>query len=77
MWQNFPALQVLNLPNPARIDGASAWNETTGDNSNTLTTKGIPDDELCTKANATGRNCKAAISRNRTMPLSYPGRLGG
>ena len=74
VWQNFPALHVLNQPNPARIDGVSAWNETVGGGSNTLTTEGIPVDELCANANDTGRNCRAAISRNRTLPLSYPGR---
>ena len=29
-WQNFPALYIENQPNPARINGSSAFNETVG-----------------------------------------------
>ena len=77
VWQNFPALHVLNQPNPARVDGANVWNETKGDAANTLSTAGIPADELCAgeggDPDAPDR-CTAAVSRNRSMPLSYPGR---
>jgi len=74
VWQNFPALHILNQPNPARIDGASVWNETKGDQANTLSTADIPDDELCAKAAGEADDCTAAVSQNRSIPLSYPGR---
>ena len=74
VWQNFPALHILNQPNPARVDGSSVWNETTGGWANTLSTAGIPDNELCINAKDEKSDCKAAVSQNRSIPLSYPGR---
>ncbi|KAL2270791.1 hypothetical protein VTJ83DRAFT_162 [Remersonia thermophila] len=74
IWQNFPALYILNQPNPARINGSDVWGEITTGWSNTLSTQGIPDDELCIHSNETGIACQAAIARNRSLPLSYPGR---
>jgi hypothetical protein len=74
VWQNFPALHILNQPNPARINGSDVWNETTGGYANTLSTKDIPDDELCANATGVGINCDAAIAHNKSIPLSYPGR---
>ncbi|KAK5626737.1 hypothetical protein RRF57_002452 [Xylaria bambusicola] len=74
IWQNFPALYVLNQPNPARINGADVWNETLGDYANTLSTADLTDSDACLNSTVVGENCRAAISRNRTIPLSYPGR---
>lgn len=74
VWQNFPALHILNQPNPARIDGADVWNETRGDYANTLSTNGIASKDACVNATGVGMNCSPGITRNRTMPLSYPGR---
>jgi len=74
VWQNYPALHILNQPNPARINGSNVWNETTGGWANTLSTKNISESELCVNATGTGINCAPGISRNRSMPLSYPGR---
>lgn len=74
VWQNFPALHILNQPNAARINGSAVWNETKGDYANTLSTKGIPKDELCVNATDKTLDCNAAISQNRSIPLSYPGR---
>lgn len=74
VWQNFPALYILNQPNPARINGSNVWNETTGGWANTLSTKGIPAKELCVNATDKTLDCPAAISQNRSIPLSYPGR---
>lgn len=74
VWQNFPALQILNQPNPARLDGSNVWNETTGDSSNTLSTANIPSEELCVNATDKTMDCSAAITHNRTIPISYPGR---
>ncbi|KAI8956722.1 ferritin-like domain-containing protein [Daldinia sp. FL1419] len=73
IWQNFPSLRVLNQPNPARVNGSDAWNETTGGYANTLSTRNISAAESCLRA-GTGRNCGPAITHNRTTPLSYPGR---
>lgn len=73
VWQNIPALHVLNQPNPARINGSSAFNETTGGYANTLNTTGIPSSASCINATI-GEDCSASISRNRSEPLSYPGR---
>jgi hypothetical protein len=76
VWQNFPALKILNQPNAARINGSDVWNETVTPNSgaNSLSTQGIPVKELCVNATNPLQDCKAAISNNRTNPLSYPGR---
>ncbi|KAG8411500.1 hypothetical protein J3458_015557 [Metarhizium acridum] len=74
VWQNFPALHILNQPNPARINGSDAWNETTGGWSNTLSTANISKSELCVNATDKTMDCGAAISQNRSIPLSYPGR---
>ncbi|CAN8101027.1 unnamed protein product [Discula destructiva] len=74
IWQNYPALHILNQPNPARIDGANVYNDTLGDYANTLSTEDVDSDASCVDATAVGENCKAAITHNRTTPLSYPGR---
>lgn len=77
IWQNFPALSILNQPNPARINASDAFNETTGAGINTLSTANITNSELCQNAtNPTNQslNCAPAITQNRTIPLSYPGR---
>jgi len=74
VWQNFPALHILNQPNPARINGSDVWNETTGGWSNTLSTANISRSELCVNATDKTLDCSAAISQNRSIPLSYPGR---
>lgn len=74
VWQNFPALHVLNQPNPARINGSAVWNETTGGWANSLSTADIASDEFCANATDKLQDCSAAISQNRSIPLSYPGR---
>lgn len=74
IWQNYPALHILNQPNPARIDGADVYNETLGDAANTLSTKDVKAKDSCLNSTVVGENCAAAITHNRTTPLSYPGR---
>lgn len=74
VWQNFPSLYVLNQPNPARINGSDVYNETTGWYANSLSAENITNAQSCINATGTGRDCAAAISHNRTNPLSYPGR---
>ncbi|KAK0619956.1 hypothetical protein B0T14DRAFT_566752 [Immersiella caudata] len=41
---------------------------------NSLSTEDIPDDELGINAEDPTLDCEAAISQNRSIPLSYPGR---
>ncbi|KAI0487716.1 hypothetical protein F4859DRAFT_525790 [Xylaria cf. heliscus] len=74
IWQNFPALRILNQPNPARVNGSDAWNETLGDYAQTLNTTGVSSCDACINARRVGEKCTAAITHNRTNPLSYPGR---
>ncbi|KAH6607994.1 hypothetical protein Trco_004307 [Trichoderma cornu-damae] len=74
VWQNFPALYVLNQPNPARINASDAWNETTGGWSNSLSTNNISSSQLCFNATDKTLDCSPAITQNRSIPLSYPGR---
>ncbi|KAI3318801.1 hypothetical protein HD806DRAFT_548933 [Xylariaceae sp. AK1471] len=74
VWQNFPALHILNQPNPARINGSNVWNETLGDHANTLSTADVTKEDSCINATIVGENCRPAITHNRTNPLSYAGR---
>lgn len=76
VWQNFPSLNILNQPNPARLgaNASAAWNETTGGYANTLSTNDIPESDACVNATTAGESCRPGITRNRTEPLSYPGR---
>ncbi|EXJ86561.1 hypothetical protein A1O3_03514 [Capronia epimyces CBS 606.96] len=71
-WQNFPSLTVLNQPNPAKTNpnlGAAQ----AGTGSNPLNSSDIAASNQC--LNATGSSdCAPAISQNRSIPLSYPGR---
>ncbi|KAI9742684.1 MAG: hypothetical protein M1818_003825 [Claussenomyces sp. TS43310] len=76
-WQNFPALTVLNQPNSARINATqTGMNETSGFGpalpASDASAKSAGD--YCVGNNVTGADCSAAISQNRSIPLSYPGR---
>ncbi|MCJ1365375.1 hypothetical protein MMC16_004496 [Acarospora aff. strigata] len=73
-WQNFPALTVLNQPNPARINANnSGYGEaTTG--SNPLNQTNVPASDSCLNSTVAGEDCGPAITQNRTIPLSFPGR---
>jgi hypothetical protein len=73
-WQNFPALAVLNQPNSARRNASqTGTNETVGWGP-AAPSRDVPANESCVAYNVTGFDCSAAISQNRTIPLSYPGR---
>ncbi|KAK5661613.1 hypothetical protein OQA88_9713 [Cercophora sp. LCS_1] len=74
IWQNFPAVYILNQPNPARANGSDVWNETTGPWTNTLSTQDIGQGESCLDSDTPGVNCMPGITKNRSQPLSYPGR---
>jgi hypothetical protein len=76
IWQNFPALFIENQPNPFRVNGSSAINETIlpGDGMNTLSSRDVSSADSCLNKTTVGENCSPAITRNRTSPLSFPGR---
>jgi hypothetical protein len=74
-WQNFPALFVENQPNPNRLHANNTGpyevvGRRVADPSDSI----IPWNESCVNANITGYNCGPAINRNRSEPLSFPGR---
>ncbi|KAI1391752.1 ferritin-like domain-containing protein [Hypoxylon trugodes] len=73
IWQNFPPLQIYNQPNPARVNGSNVWNETTSRYASSLSTANLTIADDCLHA-AAGANCSPAITHNRSVPLSYPGR---
>lgn len=73
-WQNFPGLAVLNQPNSARRNATqTGTNETVGWGP-AAPSRDVPANESCIANNVTGFDCSAAISQNRSIPLSYPGR---
>lgn len=72
-WQNFPALTITNQPNSAKTDPNQGPDKaTTGGNPSNSTSAG--DGNSCLDNNDVGSNCSPGISRNRSIPLSYPGR---
>jgi hypothetical protein len=74
-WQNFPALHIVNQPNINRWSANDTGdNEVTGDRVADPSISTIPVEESCENLNVTGYGCGAAISRNRSEPLSFPGK---
>lgn len=71
-WQNFPALTILNQPNPARINANLSADAATG--SNPLNESAVAPSDRCLNSTIVGEDCSPAISQNRSIPLSYPGR---
>ncbi|KIX96966.1 uncharacterized protein Z520_07080 [Fonsecaea multimorphosa CBS 102226] len=72
-WQNFPPLTIINNPNPAKTNpNIGPMSNTTG--SNPLNTTGIASSNLCLNAKGQSSDCGPAISQNKSIPLSYPGR---
>ncbi len=75
-WQNFPALRVLNQPNPARINAnrtrLGEFIDDTG--AGTLNDTAVPDEDRCRDATVINEDCGPRITQNRTIPLSFPGR---
>ncbi|KAK5651918.1 hypothetical protein OQA88_11577 [Cercophora sp. LCS_1] len=65
---------TLLAPYIRSSESSPHWDETTGPYANTLSTEDIEDDELCINTGDETLDCYAAISRNRSIPLSYPGR---
>jgi hypothetical protein len=74
-WQNFPALQVLNQPNAARINAnRTLIGETIGNSSSAPLNSTVPVVDACLNSTIVGENCSPAITHNRSIPLSFPGR---
>jgi hypothetical protein len=74
-WQNFPALHILNQPNPNRFSANdTTLSEVVGNRTSDPSKADIPSDESCVNLNVTGYGCGPAISRNRSEPLSFPGK---
>lgn len=72
-WQNFPALTILNQPNPAKINPAiGPAQAATG--ADPVSDQGIIQSNTCLNATGMDSDCGPAITQNRSMPLSYPGR---
>lgn len=73
-WQNFPTLTILDNPNTNAVDPQMGAN----DSSNALAggdpSKSPPVSAACINSTVVGENCQAAVSHNKTNPLSYPGR---
>jgi Ferritin-like domain len=74
VWQNFPALWIIDQPNPARVNGSAGRNETLGAGTNTLNSTGITGSAACLNNSSPGSDCSPAITQNRSIPLSHPGR---
>ena len=74
-WQNFPALHVANQANINRINpnNTADW-ERTDNRTSSPADSTIPTDESCINLNVTGVGCGPAIARNRSEPLSFPGK---
>ncbi|KAH3917498.1 hypothetical protein HBI56_108620 [Parastagonospora nodorum] len=78
-WQNFPVLHINNQANPNRISpNDTKPNEVSGNRIADPSDSTIAEDESCVNVNATehpGYSCSPGIARNRSEPLSFPGKL--
>ena len=75
-WQNFPQLTVVNQPDPARVNANETKNyETVGKTGTApLNETAIPKSDTCLNSSIVGEDCSPAITQNRSIPLSFPGR---
>ncbi|KAH8434477.1 ferritin-like domain-containing protein [Aspergillus melleus] len=76
-WQNFPTLHILNNPNINRVNAKETrqdGSETVGDRITDPSIVAILNEQSCINAEEIGSNCAPAIARNRSEPLSYPGK---
>ncbi|KAK4938980.1 hypothetical protein LTR10_020639 [Elasticomyces elasticus] len=72
-WQNFPNLTIINQPNVFKINpNLNSNSSATGSNPSNDT--GIATSNACYNSTMVGSDCAPAISHNRSIPLSYPGR---
>ncbi|KAL4999922.1 ferritin-like domain-containing protein [Aspergillus recurvatus] len=76
-WQNFPTLHILNNPNINRVDPDETkadGSEQVGDRIANPSDSDLPSGDSCINAQGIGNNCQPGLARNRTLPLSYPGK---
>ncbi|KAL4769820.1 ferritin-like domain-containing protein [Aspergillus nidulans var. acristatus] len=76
-WQNFPTLHILNNPNINRVNADETeadGSEQVGDRIADPSVSNLDSDDSCIDAEDIGENCQAGIARNRSIPLSYPGK---
>ncbi|KAL6230325.1 hypothetical protein BDW75DRAFT_74431 [Aspergillus navahoensis] len=76
-WQNFPTLHILNNPNINRVDAGQTkadGSEQVGDRIADPSVSNLTSGDSCINAQGIGQNCQAGLARNRTLPLSYPGK---
>ena len=75
-WQNFPALSVVNQPDPARVNAnMTMLGETAGNSSAApFNETAIPASDSCLNSSIVGEDCSPAITQNRSIPLSFIGR---
>lgn len=74
-WQNFPALHIQNQPNINRFSPNDTANwEVVGNRTVDPSISNLQSNESCVNLNVTGEGCGPAISRNRSEPLSFPGK---
>lgn len=74
-WQNFPTLHIANQPNPNRFSpNDTKLFEVAGHRIADPSDSTIPANESCVNVNVTGYGCGPAIARNRSEPLSFPGK---
>lgn len=78
-WQNFPALFIDNQANPNRFSpNDTEANEVAGNRVADPSDSTIPEDESCVNVDPEehpGYSCAPGIARNRSEPLSFPGKL--
>ena len=75
-WQNFPALTIVNQPDAARINANRTTDgETAGDTASApFNETVVPAVDSCLNSTVVGENCSPAVTHNRSIPLSFPGR---
>jgi len=74
-WQNFPALHIVNQPNPNRYSPNDTLpNEVVGDRVADPSIASLNPEDSCVNVTEAGYSCAPGISRNRSEPLSFPGK---
>ncbi|KAI1940491.1 hypothetical protein LOZ66_002085 [Ophidiomyces ophidiicola] len=70
VWQNFPALRIINQPNPFSPNATAGTNTTLGPGLGAANISSIPPQSICLNS-----TCAPSISSNRTTPLSQPDQI--
>jgi hypothetical protein len=74
-WQNFPTLLINNQPNPNRYSPNDTLpNEVVGTRIADPAIATLNPEDSCVNVTEPGYGCAPGISRNRSEPLSFPGK---